>query len=150
MTGSARTCLVGINVSQLMDQCQWNFLWTAVSPRVPAWAHCCSFTPLSFLRIIKRHLSQVHCYDDDIQLYLSFWPGDDDAQDVTHRAMEACIEDIRKWMIDGRLLLNKTKTEFLAIGTRQQLSKLRSSCIQVGNQKIFRSSSVRNLGVMLD
>ena len=53
-------------------------------------------------------------------------------------------------MIDGRLLLNDTKTEFLAIGTRQQLSKLRSSSIEVGNQKIDRSSSVRNLGVMLD
>ena len=64
--------------------------------------------------------------------------------------MEACIKDIRKWMIDGRLLLNDTKTEFLAIGTRQQLSKLRSSSIEVGNQKIDRSSSVRNLGVMLD
>ena len=84
------------------------------------------------------------------QLYLSFWPGDDDAQDVAHRAMETFIEDIRKWMIDGRLLLNKTKTEFLVIGTRQQLSKLRSSSIEVGNQKSFRSSSVRNLGVMLD
>ena len=64
--------------------------------------------------------------------------------------MEVCIEDIRKWMIDGKLLLNDTKTEFLAVGTRQQLSKLRSSSIDVGNQKTDRSSSVRNLGVMLD
>ena len=64
-------------------------------------------------------------------------------------AMEACIKGIRKWMIDGRLLLNDTKTEFLVIGTRQQLSKLRSSSIEVGNQKIDRSSSVRNLRVML-
>ena len=38
-------------------------------------------------------------------------------------------------MIDRRLLLNDTKTEFLVIGTRQQLSKLRSSSIEVGNQK---------------
>ena len=35
-TGSARTCLVGVNESKLMDQCQRNFLWTAVFPRVPA------------------------------------------------------------------------------------------------------------------
>ena len=104
----------------------------------------------SLFRTIERHLPQVHSYADDSQLYLSFRPGDDDAQDVAHRAMEACIKDIRKWMIDGRLLLNDTKTEFLAIGTRQQLSKLRSFSIEVGNQKIDRSSSVRNLGVMLD
>ena len=104
----------------------------------------------SLFRTIERHLPQVHSYADDSQLYLSFRPGDDDAQHVAHRAMEACIKDIRKWMIDGRLLLNDTKTEFVAIGTRQQLSKLRSCSIEVGNQKIDRSSSVRNLGVMLD
>ena len=52
-------------------------------------------------------------------------------------------------MIDGRLLLNDTTTEFLVIGTRQQLSKLHSSSIEVDNQNIDRSSSVRNLGVML-
>ena len=64
--------------------------------------------------------------------------------------MKVCIKDIRKWMADGWLLPNDTKTEFLVIGTRQELSKLRSSSIDVGNQKIGRSSSVRNLGVMLD
>ena len=52
--------------------------------------------------------------------------------------MEVCIKDIRKSLTDGRLLLNDTKTEFLVIGTRQQLSKLRSSSIEVGNQKIGR------------
>ena len=103
----------------------------------------------SLFKIIECHLPQVHCYADDTQLYLSFRPGDDDAQDVTHCAMEACIKDIRKWMIDEWLPLNNTKTEFLAIGTRQQLSELRSSSIEVGNQKIDCSSSVRNLGVML-
>ena len=104
----------------------------------------------SLFKIIERHIPQVHCYADDTQLYLSFRPGGDDPQVVAHRAMEACIKDIRKWMIDGRLLLNDTKTEFLAIGTRQQLSKLRSSSIEVGDQRIYHSSGVRNLGVMLD
>ena len=52
-------------------------------------------------------------------------------------------------MTDGRLLLNDTKTEFRFIGTRQQLSKLRSSSIDVGNQKIDRFSSVWNLCVRL-
>lgn len=74
----------------------------------------------SLFKIIERHLPQVHCYADDTQLYLSFRPRDDDAQDAAHRAMEVCISDVRKWLIDGRLLLNDTKTEFLVIGTRQQ------------------------------
>ena len=42
------------NESQLMDRCQWNFLWTVVFPRVLAWVHCCSlFTPLPSLRSLN-------------------------------------------------------------------------------------------------
>ena len=36
------------------------------------------------------------------------------------------IEDIRHWMVSDRLLLNDDKTEFLLIGTRQQLNKVDS------------------------
>ena len=48
----------------------------------------------SLFKITERHLLQVHCYADDTQLYLSFRPGDDNAQDVAHCAMEACFNDI--------------------------------------------------------
>ena len=43
-------------------------------------------------------------------------------QDEAIRAMEDCIKDIRNWLIEGRVLLNDDKTEFLGIGTRQQLN----------------------------
>ena len=45
--------------------------------------------------------------------------------------MEDCIKDIRNGLIEGRLLLNDDKTEFLAIGTRQQLEKLNPSVLHV-------------------
>ena len=35
-------------------------------------------------------------------------------------AMQACITDIRKWMLLDKLMLNDEKTEFAMIGTRQQ------------------------------
>ena len=54
---------------------------------------------------------------------MSFKPDDANAQDGVIRAMEDCIKDIRNWLIEGRLLLNDGKTEFLNIGTRQQLKK---------------------------
>ena len=62
---------------------------------------------------------------DDSQLYLSFRPADGLlSQNDAIQAMERCIEDIRHWMVSDRPLLNNEKTEFLLIGTRQQLSKV--------------------------
>ena len=38
--------------------------------------------------------------------------------------MEACVEDLRRWMIKDKLMLNDDKTEFVLIGTKQQLAKV--------------------------
>jgi hypothetical protein len=38
--------------------------------------------------------------------------------------MEACIADIKKWTQHNSLMLNDEKTEFIIIGTRQQLAKV--------------------------
>ena len=76
----------------------------------------------SLFQVIERHLPQVHCFADDTQLYLSFRAGDDNAQDAALRAMEECIRDSRKWLIDGRLLLNDDKTEVLVIETLESSS----------------------------
>jgi len=70
------------------------------------------------------------------------------AQDVALCAMEECIRDIRNWLIDGRLLLNDDKTEFLAVGTRQQLNKLSPLSLQVGDDNIDPSLNARNLGAI--
>ena len=37
------------------------------------------------------------------------------------QAMEKCIDAVTKWMIQDRLMINDDKTEFLLVGTRQQL-----------------------------
>ena len=52
-------------------------------------------------------------------------------------------------MEHDKLLLNDDKTEFLIMGTRQQLSKVNISSITVGNSDVTRSSVVRNLGVFI-
>ena len=104
----------------------------------------------SLFKVIERHLPQVHCFADDTQLYLSFRADEDNAQDVALRAMEECIRDIRNWLIDGRLLLNDDKTEFLVIGTRQQLNKLSPLSLQVGDHNIDLSLNARDLGAIID
>ena len=53
-------------------------------------------------------------------------------------------------MIQDRLMINDDKTEFLLVGTRQQLDKLDSCSITVGNNRISPSPCVKNLGSWFD
>ena len=66
--------------------------------------------------------------------------------------MNKCIDDLRNWMIMDKLMINDhDKTEFLLIGTRQQLSKINIACsVTVGEYDIDPSLCVRNLGVWFD
>ena len=46
--------------------------------------------------------------------------------------------------------MNESKTEFIVFGTRQQISKVQRSVINVGNDVIKAKKCVRNLGSMFD
>ncbi|PFX28594.1 hypothetical protein AWC38_SpisGene6672 [Stylophora pistillata] len=67
-----------------------------------------------------------HKFADDTQLYVSFSPNRSVDPDFAIKSMTDCINDIRSWMISDNLMLNDYKTEFLIIGTRQQLAKDRT------------------------
>ncbi len=68
-----------------------------------------------------------------------FKPSLSTSQEDALRLMESCIEKIRRWMIQDKLLMNDGKTEFLFIGTRQQLCKLQPISISVNNSVISPS-----------
>ena len=104
----------------------------------------------TLFKVIERNLPDAHCYADDTHLYVSFKPDDANAQDEAIRTMEDCIKDIRNWLIEGRLLLNDDKTEFLVIGTRQQLNKLNPLVLHVGDHTIDPLANVRNLRTILN
>ena len=63
--------------------------------------------------------------------------------------LEACVKHIDSWMVLNRLKLNQDKTELLLISSRYRQS-LALSYLQVSEQKICPSESVRNLGVHYD
>ena len=105
----------------------------------------------SKLFTIIKNLSNVHCFADDTQLYLSFRSDDKSGLDEAISAMNRCIGDLRNWMIRDRLMINDDKTELILIGTRQQLGKINDVCnISVGDYDIYPSSCVRNLGAWFD
>ena len=82
--------------------------------------------------IIFKHLPCHHAYADDTQLYLSFKPQNSLHQESAVKAMEDCIDELRNWMSAHRLFIQSSKTEFIIIGSRQQLSKVSIDKLRVG------------------
>ena len=91
--------------------------------------------------IIQTHLPEVHCFADDTELYLSFSPSNAINQLSAIGAMESCVDDIRSWMFTDSLKLNDDKSEFLIIGTPQQLAKIDIGSIRVGNCNVSTATS---------
>jgi len=103
----------------------------------------------SLLSVVKDLLPTVYCYADDNQLYVSFSLADENGHSDAIAAMKSCVRVIRNWMHDNRLLMNETVTEFLLIGTKQQLAKVNVDHVKVGNADIVPHSPVDNPGVWL-
>ena len=83
-------------------------------------------------------------------MYVSFSPKDELGQDDTLAAMERCVEEIRRWMTRNRLMMNNDKTEFLLIGTKQQLVKVNINHVKAGSTNMVPTSHANNLGVCFD
>ena len=90
--------------------------------------------------VISQHLPTAHSYPDDTSIYLAFNPNDDSDQDAAIAAMEACLCDIRSWMINDKLMINDSKTEFMLIETKAQLQKTKSATLTFGESIISPST----------
>ena len=64
--------------------------------------------------------------------------------------MESCVDDIRSGMLTDSLKLNDDKSEFLIIGTLQQLTIIDIGSIRVGDCNVSTVTSARNLGSWFD
>ena len=62
----------------------------------------------------------------------------------------ACIAEIKRWMASNRLKLNPDKTQFIWMGTWQQLAKVDSTSVALGSTTLECQSTVNNLGVTID
>ncbi|CAB3988724.1 Hypothetical predicted protein, partial [Paramuricea clavata] len=61
------------------------------------------------------------------------------------------LDNIHQWLLANKHTLNKEKTEYMVIGSRQRLSKvLNEPEIHVGETTIKRVSYSKTLGVVID
>src|SRR6188768_3262588 len=89
-------------------------------------------------------LSPLH---DDTQLYISFSPSD---SNTSLSVLSSTLDTIHSWLTLNRLTVNSAKTEFLLIGTKQQLSTITNCSISFLGIPIPPSIHARNLGVEFD
>ena len=94
--------------------------------------------------IIIKHELDLMLFADDTQLYLTCERAVDSSFMVEH-----CIDDIRQWMIDNRLVLNDAKTEVIHFRSKFQKTVDLSS-LRVGATDVATSKSVRDLGAYLN
>ncbi|CAB4000756.1 Hypothetical predicted protein [Paramuricea clavata] len=95
--------------------------------------------------IVEKHLPDAHAFADDSQLYVSFKPDSTCDQLAAVAALEHCIDVIKDWMLSDKLKVNDGKTEFLIIGTRQQLAKVNFNSLRIGDNSINSIDKAKNL-----
>ena len=100
-------------------------------------------------QVLQQHDVKYHCYADDIQIYASFLPNQNDAS-RTVKLLEACVKDVQTLMNSNSLKLNDSKTELILLGSKSNLAKIQSFNISISDSVISPSSQCRNLGVMLN
>ena len=105
----------------------------------------CTYT-LPLGGILQHHNLQYHIYADDTQIYCAF---DSKEHSSALSKMEACVNDIRTWMIRNKLKINDDKTEFLILSS-QKLKLGLSSGLSIGQASIAPSKYCKNLGVTFD
>ena len=96
--------------------------------------------------VFKAHGINVMVYANDTQLYLRVKPDD---RTCIHK-LEKCVQDIRTWTIQNKLVLNDGKTEIIHIYSN--FTKNCPTCpdINIGNVTISPKTDVRDLGVIID
>ena len=97
--------------------------------------------------IAEKHGINFHSYTDDSKLYVHCKAHD---AAVTCSRIVSCIRDIDNWMASNWLKLNPDKTQFIILGSRQQLAKVNCDSIHLDNADIPFSLKVNCLGVILD
>ena len=97
--------------------------------------------------VIDKNISNFHIYADDTQLYNCYKPNQIDSAILD---ISEGTRDINDWMKKNKLKMNADKTEIMLCGSFQKLNNVCIDSIEIDDDSIDVSNSVRNLGFFLD
>ena len=105
----------------------------------------------STLQQVVQYPIKLHGFTDDHDIKDSFMPDNIiKAESNVIRSLKGCTTSIKGWMDENRLQMNSTKTDFILIGSRQQLVKHKTNSILANGEIIQRSSSIKYMGALID
>ena len=99
--------------------------------------------------IIRKHGLSFHHYADDLQLYDYFNFSSPSFASTIYR-LQNCVTDLQVWFNENQMIMNDDKTEFIPFVPKRYDKLIEHSSIIVGKNIITASSTVTNLGVVLD
>ena len=97
--------------------------------------------------IASEHGLGIHCYADDGQLYVF---GKANCADQLVLKVTTCIGVVDAWMSSNRLKLNSDKTQFIWLGSQQQLQKIEIESVALLGDMVVFQPTVNDLGVTID
>ncbi len=100
--------------------------------------------------IARRHGLLAHFYADDSQLYVSFSPLQPGDEETIAIKVNACLAEIRQWMLANMMKQNDGKTEFIIACSPRLRSHVQGTSLSVGDSAITPTADARNLGVLFD
>lgn len=101
--------------------------------------------------ICRKYDIKFHSYADDQQLYCSVDPKSPVSVAEAVDNLQNCITEIRSWMRVNRLKLNDSKTEFIILGNKSGINRIKDwTTIKIGDDVIKPVDNVRNLGFQLN
>ena len=104
--------------------------------------------------IAARYGLIIKLYADDSQLYIGFSAANHTEVDDVLKKIECCLQDIKKWMVQNFMKLNEDKTEFILLGSKNDLKDIGSLTLDVDGTLIKSitcgGEAGKSLGIMID
>ena len=105
----------------------------------------------STLQNVVQSPIKLYGFADDHTIRDNFMPDNIiDSETYVIATIESCITSIKHWMDRNRLKMNSAKTDFILIGSRQQLVKCKTTSILANGKMVQRSSIIKYLGALID
>ena len=95
---------------------------------------------ISTLRLQVLRLIDLHGFADDHVMKKDFLASKCNEDNTIHQLQDCCVR-VKNWMDHNRLKMNSDKTEFILIGSKQQLQKCYTKQININSENI---SQVKN------